>query len=76
MKSLNLSMFVVAAALAVLLPAARIESQVVAPADPLAAIQALQTANDDLIKRQEATLKDLSDMTDTAREVRILARRG
>ena len=76
MKPLNLSLLLVTAAFAVLLPASRIESQMVAPVDPLAAIQALQTANDDLIKRQEATLKDLSDMTDTAREVRILARRS
>ncbi len=76
MKFLHFSPFAVAAAFAVLLPAARIESQVVAPADPLAAIQALQTANDDLLKRQAATLKDLSDMTDTAREVRIFAKRG
>ena len=76
MKPLNLSLLLVTAAFAVLLPASRIESQMAAPVDPLAAIQALQTANDDLIKRQEATLKDLSDMTDTAREVRILARRS
>ncbi len=76
MKSLNLSLFLAGGALAVLLPASRIESQVVAPLDPMASIQALGTANDDLLKRQEATLKDLSDMTDTAREVRILAKRG
>ena len=76
MKSPNFAPFFVAAVLAVFLPASHIESQTVAPADPLAAIQALQTTNDDLIKRQEATLKDLSDMTDTAREVRIFSRRG
>ena len=76
MKSFNLSVFTAAVALAVFLPVSRIESQMVPPADPLASIQALQTTNDDLIKRQEATLKDLSEMTDTAREVRILARRG
>ena len=76
MKSIRLFPLVIAAAFAAFLPASRIESQVVAPADPLAAIQALQTANDDLLKRQEATLKDLSDMTDTAREVKIFARRG
>lgn len=76
MKTVNTSFLIAAAALAVLLPTRHIESQTVAPADPLAAIQALQTANDDLIKRQEATLKDLTDMTDTAREVRIFARRG
>ena len=76
MKMLPLSTITVAAAFAVLLPASHIESQTVVPADSLAAIQALQTANDDLLKRQEATLKDLSDMTDTAREVRIFAKRG
>ena len=76
MKTFRLSSFLVAAAFALLLPASHIESQTVAPTDPLAAIQALQTANDDLIKRQEATLKDLSDMTDTAREVRIFSKRG
>ena len=76
MKPLHLTLFLVTAALTVFLPASRIESQMVAPVDPLATIQALGTANDDLLKRQEATLKDLSDMTDTAREVRILARRG
>ncbi len=46
------------------------------PDDPLAAIQALQKANDDLLKRQDDTLKDLTDMTDTANEVRIFSRRG
>ncbi len=76
MKLLRLPPLFVAAAFAVLLPVAHIESQTVAPADPLAAIQALQTANDDLLKRQDATLKDLSDMTDTAREVRIFSKRG
>ncbi len=76
MKLLNRSFLFAAAALALLLPAPRGQSQMVAPADPLAAIQALQTANDDLIKRQEATLKDLTEMTETAREVRIYARRG
>ena len=76
MKIFNGSIFLVAAAFAVLLPASRIESQTVVPTDPLVSIQALQTANDDLIKRQEASLKDLSDMTTTAREVRIFARRG
>ena len=76
MKTSSFSVFLAAAALAVLMPASHIESQMVAPTDPLVAIQALQTANDELIKRQEATLKDLTDMTTTAREVRIFARRG
>ena len=76
MKFFNRSLFLAAVALALLMPAPRTQSQMVAPADPMAAIQALQNANDDLIKRQEATLKDLSEMTDTAREVRILTRRG
>ena len=59
------------------LPSARLNSQAVPlPAEPLAALQTLQTANDDLIKRQEATLKDLSDITDDARELRIFSKRG
>ena len=59
------------------LPSARLNSQAVPfPTEPLAALQTLQTANDDLIKRQEATLKDLSDITDDAREIRIYSKRG
>ena len=72
----NLPLFLTVAALALLLPAPHGQSQQPLPADPLSAIQALSTANDDLIKRQEATLKDLSEMTDTAREARIFAKRG
>ncbi len=76
MKYVNVPLFCVVAALALLLPAPCLRSQLAVPTDPLATIQAMETANDDLLKRQDATLKDLSDMTDTAREVRILAKRG
>ena len=59
------------------LPSNQARSQAVAPpAEPLAALQALQTANDDLIKRQEATLKELTDMTAEAREAKLFSRRG
>ena len=69
--------FVAALVLAVGLPSSNVRSQLLAPAtDPLIQIQTLGTANDDLLKRQEATLKELTDMTDTAREVRIYSRRG
>lgn len=76
MKTFQGSLFFAAASLALLLPSPQGRSQQPLPTDPLAAIQALSTANDDLLKRQEATLKDLVEMTDTAREVRIFARRG
>ena len=76
MKNLQNPFFFAAAALALFLPAPRGRSQQPLPTDPLAAIQALGTANDDLLKRQEATLKDLVEMTDTAREVRIFTKRG
>ena len=76
MKKFNGSLLLAAAVLALLLPAPRMHSQMAPPADPTAAIQAMQTANDDLIKRQESTLKDLTDMTDTAREIRIFSKRG
>ena len=72
----NLLLFLAAAALTLLLPAPHGRSQQPLPLDPLAAIQALSTADDDLLKRQEATLKDLSEMTDTAREAKIFAKRG
>ena len=76
MKKLQGSLFIAAAAPAMFLPAPRSHSQQPLPTDPLAAIQALSTANEDFLKRQEATLKDLSDMTDTAREVRLFSKRG
>ena len=72
----NLPLLLAAAALALFLPGPHGRSQQPLPTDPLAAIQALSTAEDDLLKRQEATLKDLSEMTDTAREARIFAKRG
>lgn len=76
MKNFRSPLIFAAAVLALCLPAPRSQSQQPLPTDPLAAIQALGTANDDLLKRQEATLKDLVEMTDTAREARIFARRG
>ena len=60
-----------------LLPAARCHSQLAPPpSDPLTELQALQTANDELLKRQDATLKDLAEMNATANELRIFSRRG
>lgn len=78
---MKLSLFsipLLAAAIVISLPAARSRSQMLTPAstDPMTELQDLQTANDDLLKRQDATLKDLSDMTDQANEVRIFSRRG
>ena len=71
------SLTLLAVAFALLLPAASSRSQLLpAPADPLTELQALQTANDDLLKRQDATLKDLTEMTDQANEVRLFSRRG
>ena len=70
-------LLLVVAVLVCTLPSARLHSQAVPlPAEPLAALQTLQSANDDLIKRQETTLKDLSDITDDAREIRIYSKRG
>ncbi len=63
--------------MALSLPAARSHSQLApAPVDPVTELQALQNANDDLLKRQDTTLKDLTDMTDTANEIRIFSRRN
>ena len=68
---------VLALILLLLLPSARMQSQVaLLPDDPLAALQMLQKANDDLLKRQDDSLKALTDMTATANEVRVFSRRG
>lgn len=64
-------------ALAVVLPPGSTHSQLLQPAgNPMTELQSLQKTNDDIIKRQEATLKDLTDMTTTAHEVRIYSKRG
>jgi hypothetical protein len=66
-----------AMALAVAIPSARVHSQLApAPGDPVAELQALESANADLIKRQETTLQDLADITETANQVRIFSKRG
>lgn len=47
-----------------------------APADPFVALQTLIKTNDDLLKRQEASLSDLVELTGTAHEARIFSKRG
>ena len=77
MKTVSLLPMAVAMALAVLLPSARMQSQMAPlPDDPLAALQTLQKANDDLLKRQDDTLKTLTDLNAAANEIRIFSRRG
>ena len=77
MKTRLPSLLIVAAALAVALPSARVQSQLAPPpTDPLADLQSMESANDDFIKRQETTLKDLADTTENASQLRIFAKRG
>lgn len=72
----SLRYLLLAFGLALLLPAGFSQSQMMPAGDPIADMQAMQTANDDLLKRQEATLKDLTDMTTTANEIRIFSKRS
>jgi hypothetical protein len=66
-----------AIALAMAIPSAHVHSQLApAPGDPLAELRAMEGANDDLIKRQETTLADLAEITETANQVRIFSKRG
>lgn len=69
---------ILAVTLIALLPfPARTQSPVTPmPDDPIAALQVLQKANDDLLKRQDDSLKALTDLTATANEVRLFSRRG
>jgi hypothetical protein len=62
---------------ALFLPSAQVRSQLAAPpSDPASVLQALQTANEAFLKRQEATLKEIDELNTTAREVRIFSKRG
>ena len=64
------SLTLLAVLLALSLPATKSQSQLaLPPADPLTALQALQTANDDLLKRQDATLKELTEEQDGVRHL-------
>ncbi len=68
---------VAASVFALLLPSAQVHSQLAPPpSDPASVLQALQQANDALLKRQEATLKEVEELTVTAREIRIFTKRG
>lgn len=68
---------VAASCAALLVPPASVHSQLAPlPNDPGAVLQVLQQANADLLKRQEATLKELEELTNDAREARIFARRS
>ncbi|MBV9128179.1 MAG: hypothetical protein JO117_08850 [Verrucomicrobia bacterium] len=76
-RSFVLPLLPLAVGALLLLPSAQVRSQMaLPPSNPAAALQALQTANADLIKRQEATLKELEEATNVAREARIFARRS
>ncbi len=60
-----------------LTPSTSVRSQLAPlPNDPAAALQSLQQANADLLRRQETTLKEIEELTVQAREARIFARRG
>ena len=77
MKTRLACLFISAVGLAVVLPSTRVHSQLAPPAgDPMADLQSMESANDDFIKRQEATLKDLTETTENANQLRIFAKRG
>ena len=77
MKLFSSPLIYVAVLLALLLPSAQMRSQLAPlPDDPLSALQVLQKTNDDLLKRQDDTLKALTDATTTANTIRIFTRRG
>ena len=77
MKVSNLFLWCSAVVLVVGLPSGQSRSQLVtAVTDPVTELQNMQNANEDLLKRQDATLKDLTEMTDTANEARIFSKRG
>lgn len=59
------------------LPAGHIHSQAPSPAgDPVADLQAVSAANEDLLKRQADNIAELKDMIDTAHQLRIFTKRS
>lgn len=77
MKLSSLAPLCAAVLLASLLPSARVQSQMAPlPDDPLNALQTLRKTNDDLLKRQDDTLKTLTDLNATANEIRLFSHRG
>ena len=76
MKLFNAFVWLPAAILLFALPSGRSHSQLAPVTDPTAELQNMDTANEDLLKRQDATLKDLTEMTDTANEVRLFSHRN
>jgi hypothetical protein len=60
------------------IPAGHIHSQAPAPAaaDPVADLQAVSAANEDLLKRQADNIAELKDMIDTAHQLRIFTKRS
>lgn len=75
---MKISLLFLAAFAAMALPCAQLRSQALlpAPADPVAALQALLKTNEELLKRQEASLAELVELTSTARDARIFSKRG
>ncbi len=77
MKKIRASLAYMAVLLTLVLPLVRMQSQIAPlPDDPLSALQVLQKSNDELLKRQDDTLKALTDATAAANEIRIFSRRG
>ena len=76
MKLSNFYPLLFVVVLALTLPPRHSHSQLAPATDPLTELQAQEATNDDLLKRQDTSLKDLTDMTDTAHEVRLFSKRG
>ncbi|MBS0658661.1 MAG: hypothetical protein JSR82_10505 [Verrucomicrobia bacterium] len=75
MKS-RFSLLALAGAVAVcLLPSGQVQSQVPGM-DVFTALQDLVQKNDQLIKRQEETLKTVEDLMTEAKQARIMSKRG
>lgn len=72
------SLAILCAAAVIWLPCATLRSQL-APApvgDALADLQAVQKGNDELLKRQAATVEQLNQLIDAAKQARIMSKRG
>ncbi len=75
MKSRLSALLVLSAAVA-LLPSSRVQSQIAPAVDVFKILEGVAQKNDELLKKQDETLKTLEDILSEARQARIFSKRG
>ena len=75
-RLLRTSAFLGLIALFVALPSAQVRSQSAIPADVFDALTQLAARNQDILQKQEETIRSLDDALNEARQAKIFTKRG